>query len=217
MININNNTFIFLWYFCLIVIIGCKPTQHVSHNQVIKAAKEVWVSPDRKGFTYLKNGQEYKTRRDLKGTISQEVTDSLFSLLPEGEGLETPKVLLFNYYPAKTPSNSSGSCDGACLKNKYKQAERRINKLENTAVYYLNRPGADLGKYAEITDWADDTYYLMERYFVPHPQLGNSFVVLCRNGDYEAYLGEFSQSYLLETFSRVYVDCSEAGASNHEK
>lgn len=151
----------------------------------------------------MKSGQEFKTKRALKGTLSPELTDSLFSLAQE-ENLPASKVLLIYYYPAKTLSNSTGSCNSSCTKNKYKQVDRRINKLEGTAVSYLKRPGADLGKYAEISNWKDDTYYLIERNFVPHPQLGNSFIVLSKNGNYEAYLGEYPQSYVLETFSRVY-------------
>lgn len=193
----------------LFFLFGCKSTQtgSMAKDTAIEAAEEVWLTSNRKGFTYLKDGQEHRTRRELKGTLSPEVTDSLFSLVSEQEGQPTPTVLLINYYPAKTPSNSSGTCDGACLKNKYKQTERRIKKRGNTAVSYLKRPQADLGKYAEINHWEEDTYYLMERYFVPHPQLGNSFVVICKSGAYEAYLGEFPQTYQLEFFNRVYDKC----------
>ena len=198
------------FFFVAIVLTACaygsKANVAARGNEMerLKAlAKPIKYNSNYSKVSYPAGGESVLVKRLQQGVIPVSVTDSIFTLLSKDQS-DTLAVLVINYYPAKTISNATGNFGAKDFQRVYGELDREVTALKGTRNIFVNRPNADLGRYADAADWRSDEYYFIERYFVPHPQLGSSYVVLDKNGNYELYLGEHANTATIKSFLRIY-------------
>lgn len=171
-------------------------------------AKDIKYNRNFSSVSYPVGKDKVLVNRLQKGTVSPEVADSIITYLAR-DNSDTLSVLAIQYYPAQTLSNATGSFGTADFRRIYRELDQQITSLRQTRSIYVNRPGAYLDRYAKAASWIPDELLFMERYFVPHPQLGTSYVVINKFGNYELYLGEHSNAATIKSFLRIYRQYQE--------